>query len=66
MSDVPLEVLLDKVESIFKLTNLAAARAMELNGGMKKLVPFEPKEKMTTIAIREIANGKVKLKLKKS
>ena len=62
MSDISLEVLLEKVESIFKLTNLAAARAMELNGGMKKLVPAGPKEKMTTIAIREIADGKVKLK----
>ncbi len=62
MKEIALESLLDKVESIFKLTNLAAARAIELNGGMKKLVDAGPKEKLTTIAIREIANGKVKIK----
>ena len=64
MNEIALQDLLAKEESIFKLTNMAAARAMELNGGMKKLVPAGPKEKMTTIAIREIAYGKVKLKKK--
>jgi len=62
MDEISLEKLLEKEGSIFKLTNLAAARAMELNGGMKKLVEAGPKEKMTTIAIREIAYGKVKIK----
>ena len=41
---------------------MAAIRAMELNAGMKKLVDFDPKEKNTTVAIREIVEGKVKLK----
>lgn len=62
MAEVALENLLQKVESIFKLSNLAAARAMELSMGMKKLVDASPNEKVTTTAIREIANGKVKLK----
>jgi len=62
MPDIPLENLLEKTGSLFKLTNLAAKRAMELNTGMKKLVEAEPNEKPTTIAIKEIADGKVKLK----
>ena len=65
MEEVSLEILLNKVESIFKLTNLAAARAIELNAGMKKLVESAVDEKMTTVAIREIANDKVKIKTKK-
>ena len=57
--------LTEKVGSIYKLCNLAAIRAMELNGGMKKLVDADPKEKVTTTAIREVAEGKVKLKVLK-
>ena len=59
---VSVDDLMGKVGSIYKLCNLAAMRAMELNGGMKKLVDAEPKEKVTTTAIREIAEEKVKLK----
>jgi len=65
MEEISLERLLEKTGSIFKLSNMAAARAMELNSGMKKLVDAEPSEKVTTIAIMEIANDKVKLKGKK-
>ena len=60
--EIALQDLLEKESSLFKLTNMAASRAMELNAGMKKLVDGDPKEKNTTIAIREIANGKVKIK----
>jgi len=60
--EIALQDLLEKESSLFKLTNMAASRAMELNAGMKKLVDADPKEKNTTIAIREIANGKVKIK----
>lgn len=63
MSEVEREVLLEKVSSIYKLCNLAAMRAMELNSGMKRLVEADPKEKVTTIAIREIAEDKVKMKI---
>jgi len=54
--------LIEQTGSIYKLCNMAAIRAMELNAGMKKLVDFDPKEKNTTVAIREIVEGKVKLK----
>ncbi len=59
------ETLIQKTGSIYKLCNLAAMRAMELNSGMKKLVEAEPSEKVTTLAIKEIAAGKVKLKATK-
>lgn len=62
MEDISREVLLARVESIYKLCNMAAMRAMELNSGMKKLVDADPREKVTTTAIKEIAEGKVKLK----
>jgi len=63
MKEIAIEDLLREIDSIFKLSNLAAARAMEINRGMKKLVDANPKEKVTTTAIREIADGKVRLKL---
>ena len=57
------ESLIKKTGSIYKLCNLAALRAMELNNGMKKLIETEdPKEKITTIAIKEISENKVKIK----
>lgn len=65
MERISMEDLMQKAGSLYKLCNLAALRAMELNSGMKKLVEADPKEKVTTTAIREIAEGKVKLKLVK-
>ncbi|MDD3088651.1 MAG: DNA-directed RNA polymerase subunit omega [Candidatus Omnitrophica bacterium] len=62
MEYISREVLIEKAGSIYKLCNIAAMRAMELNSGMKKLVDGDPKEKVTTTAIREIASGKVKIK----
>ena len=63
MKDISMDVLLERTGSVYKLCNLAAMRAMELNSGLKKLVDAEPGEKVTTIAIREIAENKVKIKL---
>ena len=65
MENVSRDQLIEITGSIYKLCNLAAIRAMELNGGMKKLIDAEPNEKVTTIAIREIAEGKVKMKVLK-
>ncbi len=62
MEKVSRDKLLERVGSIYKLCNLAALRAMELNSGMKKLVDADPGEKVTTIAIKEIAEGKVRRK----
>ena len=62
MADVSRDVLVEKIGSIYKLCNLAAIRAIELNSGIKKLIDADPNEKVTSIAIREIAMDKVKLK----
>jgi DNA-directed RNA polymerase omega subunit len=55
------EKLINQIGSVYKLCNLAAIRAMELNNGMKKLTEADPDEKVTTIAIKEIAEGKVRI-----
>jgi DNA-directed RNA polymerase omega subunit len=66
MGNIERDELLKKIGSIYKLCNLAALRAMELNSGMKKLVDADPNEKVTTVAIKEIAQDKVKLKAAKA
>jgi len=58
--------LIEKIGSIYKLCNLAALRAMELNSGLKKMVDADLGERVTTTAIREIAEGKVWLKKDKN
>ncbi|KJJ84566.1 RNA polymerase, omega subunit [Candidatus Omnitrophus magneticus] len=65
MEDVKREDLLKKIDSLFKLTNIASLRAKELNTGVKKLVDVSPFEKVTTTAVREILAGKVKMKISK-
>lgn len=62
MKSISMDLLLAKTGSLYKLCNMAAVRAMELNSGAKRLVDSDPKEKVTTIAIREIAEDKVVLK----
>jgi len=62
MEIISREELLAKISSVYKLCNVAALRAIELNAGMKKLVDAEPNEKVTTTAIREIAASKVTMK----
>lgn len=62
---VPLEKLLDKTGSLYKLVIIAAKRALELNDGAPRLVDGNPKEKPALVALREIAAGKVGLKVKR-
>lgn len=59
---VPVEPLLEKVGSIYKLVILAARRALELNEGAPRLVETDPKHKPSTVALEEIAEGKVALR----
>ena len=64
MSYVDTQLLLDKAGgSIFKLVILAARRAMELNEGAKKLIDAPPTTKFSTLAIQEIASGKITFKI---
>ncbi len=52
--------LLPKSEgSIYKLVNLAAKRALEIAEGQPKLVNLDVSIKPSTIALHEIAGGKV-------
>ena len=61
---VPLEKLLDKTNnSTYKLVTLAAKRALEIAEGQPKLVGgVDASTKPSTIALLEIAEGKVKFK----
>lgn len=63
MSYMPLEKIFKDSESIYKLTIVAARRAIELNNGSQKLINTNS-GKVTTIALEEIAAGKVKYKIK--
>ena len=64
MSYVPVQDLLAKTDSIYKLVVIASKRAVELNNGAPKLVEMDDR-KVSSIALEEIAQGKVKLKGKK-
>ena len=60
MGYVNREKLLDKSEgSVYKLVNLAAKRALEIAEGQPKLVDVSAALKPSTIALYEIAAGKV-------
>ena len=60
MGYVDREKLLDQSDgSIYKLVNLAAKRALELAEGQPKLVEVNALLKPSTIALCEIAAGKV-------
>lgn len=64
---VPLEKLLDKSDnSIYKLVILASKRALEIAEGQPKLVEADPSIKPSTVALFEIAAGKVRYKKMKS
>ena len=61
MIHVALEDLLDKTDSIYKLTVLAARRALELNMGAPKLIETTDKNSIV-VALEEIAEGKISYK----
>ena len=59
----PLEKLLPRANnSIYKLVLMAAKRATELADGAPRLVDFPSSDKVTNIALDEIAIGRVELK----
>ncbi len=63
MSYIPVEDLLRKVDSMYKLVIVASRRAAELNDGGQKLVDISPKVKLSTVALEEIRKGKVAYKV---
>ena len=65
MSYVPTQYLLSKTGSIYKLVVLASKRAVELNSGAPKLVEADS-EKVSSIALEEIAQDRVRLQQKRA
>ena len=61
MSYVPVQDLINKTNSVYKLVVMASKRAAELNAGAPKLIEADNGEKITTIVLKEIAQGRVKL-----
>lgn len=62
MADLPLEELLPRANnSVYSLVTMAAARALELSDGKRCLVDSSS-EKLTTMALEEIAQGKIESK----
>lgn len=63
MPYLALEQVLDKSEkSIYKLVILASKRALEIAEGQPKLVDVSSAMKPSTIALHEIAQGKITYK----
>lgn len=66
MGYVPIETLLDKTSnSIYKLVILAAKRALEIAEGQPKLVEANSSSKPSTVALYEIAAGKLNYRMPK-
>ena len=59
MAYVPLEKMIEKNKSLYKLTLMAAERANQLLDGSNPLVEKTISKKETTIALQEIAESKV-------
>jgi len=62
MYSIPMEELLNKTGSVYKLVIVASKRAIELNSGAGKLIEASPFLKLSTLALEEIRQGKVKIK----
>ena len=63
MPDLPIEQLLPRANySIYTLVRMASQRALELSDGKRCLADNSTTEKFTTMALEEIAQGKVELK----
>ena len=58
MSQVPIEELLERCGSVYRLVILAAKRAKEISEGAPQLVEASHR-KVTSIALEEILQGKV-------
>ncbi|MBI3321047.1 MAG: DNA-directed RNA polymerase subunit omega [Candidatus Omnitrophica bacterium] len=58
MAQVPIEELLKRCGSVYRLVILAAKRAKELSEGSPPLVE-SPHRKATSVALEEILQGKV-------
>ena len=62
MQTIPIDKLLDKTGSAYKLVIVAARRAIELSEGAAKLVDVAPDMKAGNVALKEILEGKITYK----
>ena len=62
MARITVEDCLEKIDSQYDLVLLAKERTSQLNAGEKALVPID-NDKNTVLSLREIAEGKVSLKV---
>jgi len=59
---VPLEILIDKAHNnLFKLVHLASSRALQLADGAPRFIEAPLDLKVTTVAMLEIAQEKIRL-----
>jgi len=63
MSYIPREEIFRDRDSLYKVTLIAARRAIELSNGAKRLIETDSK-KFSTIALQEISQGKISYKIK--
>ena len=63
MSYARMEAVINKSKSVYKIVSIAAQRAQELSQGSPALVEAA-EDKVATIALREMAAGKVTYKLR--
>lgn len=64
MQAPPIDKLMDKIHSIYKLVILSSRRTIELADGAQKLVNAPADAKPSEIAIEEIIEGKISYKVK--
>lgn len=64
MQKLPLEDLLSKVDSIYKLVILASRRAIELSEGAARLTDARTEDRPAKTALKEIQEGKIAYKVK--
>lgn len=64
MQDMPIDELLKKTGSIFKLVLLASQRTLELSDDAARLVDASASDKQSDIALKEILEGKISYKVK--
>lgn len=64
MQAPPIDKLMDKIHSIYKLVILSSRRTIELADGAQKLVNAPADAKPSEIAIEEIIEGKISYKIK--
>ena len=62
MARITVEDCLKKIDSQYDLVLMAKERTLQLNAGEKALVPID-NDKNTVLSLREIAEGKISLKV---